>query len=46
MWHPEKYTTETKAITVKLPEEIKLMKNLLRILEKNWESKTSSDVIM
>ena len=24
MWHPEKYTTETKAITVKLPEENKI----------------------
>lgn len=24
MWHPEKYTTETKVITVKLPEENKI----------------------
>ena len=24
IWHPEKYTTETKAITVKLPEENKI----------------------
>jgi hypothetical protein len=33
MWHPEKYI-ETKAITVKLLKKVKLMKNLLRILEK------------
>ncbi|MCQ6468271.1 hypothetical protein NPN14_23890, partial [Vibrio parahaemolyticus] len=24
MWHPEKYTTETKAIKVKLPQENKI----------------------
>ncbi len=29
-WHPEKYTIETKNIKVKLPEEIKLHKNLLK----------------
>ena len=34
MWHPEKYTTETKAITVKLPEENKINKKFSEDLGK------------
>jgi hypothetical protein len=35
MWHPEKYTTETKAITMKLPEESKIDEKFVEDLGKN-----------
>jgi hypothetical protein len=34
MWHPEKYTTETKAIEVKLPEERKINDDFAKDLGK------------
>ena len=34
MWHPEKYTTETKAIEVKLPEESKITEEFTKNLGK------------
>lgn len=34
MWHPEKYTTETKAIEVKLPEESKITEEFAKNLGK------------
>ena len=34
MWHPEKYTTETKAIEVKLPEESKIDEKFAEYLGK------------
>jgi hypothetical protein len=34
MWHPEKYTTETKAIAVKLPEESKINDDFAKDLGK------------
>jgi hypothetical protein len=45
MWHPEN-TTETKAHHSETPEENKIDEKFAEDLEKNWESKTSSDVIM
>lgn len=32
MWHPEKYTTETKAIEIKLPEESKITEDFAKDL--------------
>lgn len=34
MWHPEKYTTETKAIEIKLPEESKITEDFAKDLGK------------